>query len=83
MRFSFHSNFKVEAFSSDIVTYYKVHVYGFLMNILNMYKYDCFLHYDSTGVSLSIVRTSSSGSAGSSSGAQLTKEKELERKENG
>ena len=42
-----------------------------------------FIRYYPTGVSLSIVRTSSSGSAGSSSGAQLTNEKELERKENG
>ena len=48
-----------------------------------MYKYDCFLRYYSTGVSLSIVRTSPLGGAGSSSGAQLTKEKELEQKENG
>ena len=55
-------------------------LWGLLRNFLNMYKYVCFLRYISTGVSLSIVRTSPSGSAGSGSAAQLTKEKELERK---
>ena len=48
-----------------------------------MSKYDCFLRYYSIGVSWAIVRTSSSGCAGSSLELPLTKEKELEWKENG
>ena len=46
-------------------------------HFLNLSKYDCFLRYYTTGVSMFIVRTSSSVSAGSSLGAQLIKEKEL------
>ena len=53
---------------------------GNFNNFLICTKWLGFLRYVSTGVYLSIVRTSSSGSAGPGSAAQLIKERESERK---